>query len=88
MDIKVLSISEISVFESACEKFLGEVEQIRSQVLSQTGILSESWKDDRFADFSGILDQIAQELENAQDIVVSLLLPYVQAKRRVMEDRT
>ena len=86
-DIKVLSVEEIRTFERACETFIQEVESIQRLFFSHTDILSESWKDDRFKEFSELMNNVDLELVRACDTTKSQLLPYMQAKRRVMEER-
>ena len=85
-DIKVLSIDEIRAFENACVLFDQEIDRIQGRFLSQTGTLSETWKDDRFQDFDALMGDMDRELLNAK-AELPALLSYVRAKRQAMQER-
>ena len=85
--VNVGNVDDIAVFESRCFDYQYGLEQVRSALQQSLGVVGETWRDADYTAMEGIVTEIGDLLNRGLQVVAEDLLPFVQRKRQVIEEK-
>lgn len=85
--VNVGSIEDVAVFESKCLDYQYGLEQVRNGLQQSLAAVGETWRDGDYVAMENIVIEIGDLLNRGLQVVSEDLLPFVQRKRQVIEEK-
>ncbi len=86
-DIRVGSIDDVVALENSCNSFADGLRDAVERFVSATAELESSWRDEEFKTVQELADDITDACRSAETVVGEILMPFVQRKRIVLDQR-
>lgn len=85
--VNVGNIDDIVVFESKCLDYQYGLDQVRSALQQSLSAVGETWRDSDYTTMENIVGEIDELLNRGLQVVSEDLLPFVQRKRQIIEEK-